>query len=344
MFNAIHIRQQLTLAELRDGGCVNVFSLRGKNKRRIVREQMFFRPSLSRRLNQNSNYIVCYLNPFVLLMRKLYSLTLALFLFSSSFAAIVDTVEIRSNAMNKTRKCVVVLPGKDRHSKELFPTVYLLHGFGGSFNNWVTRVPQLLAYADEYKILLVCPDGEVSSWYYDSPIDSNMRYETYISKEVPAFIEAHYPAIKDRKARAISGLSMGGHGGLFLGFRHADFFGACGSMSGALVIPYITKGYQVEKRLGDTSNKQRYYDYSIMKQMESYPKDSIAIIMDSGTEDFIVEMSRMAHKKMLDLKIPHDYIERPGKHDWAYWRTAVQFQLLFFRNYFDRGKTTPGKS
>jgi S-formylglutathione hydrolase FrmB len=64
--------------------------------------------------------------------------------------------------------------------------------------------------------------------------------------------------IKDRRARAITGLSMGGHGGLFLGFRHAGFFGACGSMSGALVVEYITRGYHVERRLGDTTNKQRY--------------------------------------------------------------------------------------
>ena len=272
-------------------------------------------------------------------MRKLCSILIALAFTSASFAAVVDTVEIRSNAMNKTRKCVVITPGKNKKTKELYPTVYLLHGFSGAYNNWVNKVPELQAYADEYKEVIVCPDGEFSSWYFDSPIDSSFRYETYISKELPAYIESNYPVIKDRKARAISGLSMGGHGGLFLGFRHADFFGACGSMSGALLIDRITRGYQVEKRLGDTSNKQRYNEYSIMKQMETYPKDSLAIIMDCGTEDFIVEMSRAAHQKMLSLKIPHDYTERPGRHDWKYWATAVQYQLLFFRNYFNKLKS-----
>ncbi len=271
-------------------------------------------------------------------MRKTFFLLCFLFLIQSAFAAIVDTVEIHSSAMNKSRKCVVITPGKNKKTKELYSTVYLLHGFGGNYSNWIRRVPELSDYADEHKMVIVCPDGEFGSWYYDSPIDSTMRYETYIAKEVPAYIEANYPVIKDRKARAISGLSMGGHGGLFLGFRHADFFGACGSMSGALVIEYITKGFQVEKRLGDTTNKQRYYEYSFMKEMENYPKtDSIAIIIDCGTEDFIIEMSRLAHKKMLLLKIPHDYIERPGRHDWRYWGNAVQYQLLFFRNYFDKG-------
>lgn len=270
-------------------------------------------------------------------MRKFFFLSISLLTLQVCLAAIVDTVEIRSEAMNKSRKCVVITPGKNKKSKDLYPTLYLLHGHGGNYANWVNRVPDLQKYADDYKMVIVCPDGEFSSWYFDSPIDSSMRYETYVAKEIPTYIEANYPVIKDRKARAITGLSMGGHGGLFLGFRHADFFGACGSMSGALVIEVITRGFNVEKRLGDTANKQRYQEYSIMKEMENYKKsDSLAIIIDCGTEDFVIEMSRAAHQKMLGLKIPHEYIERPGRHDWRYWANAVQYQMLFFRNYFDK--------
>lgn len=269
-------------------------------------------------------------------MRKHLFVTLLFFTSFSGFAAIVDTVSIFSTSMNKARNCVVITPGTTKKTDKKFPTVYLLHGFSGNYSNWVRRVPSLTRYADEFGLVIVCPDGEFSSWYFDSPVDSSMQYETYIAKEVPQYIEANYPVIKDRRARAITGLSMGGHGGLFLGFRHAAFFGACGSMSGALAIEYITRGYHVERRLGDTANKERYRDYSILKQMEQYPKDSVEIIIDCGTEDFVVQMNRMAHQKMLELKIPHEYTERPGKHDWAYWAKAVQFQLLFFRNYFNR--------
>jgi S-formylglutathione hydrolase FrmB len=128
---------------------------------------------------------------------------------------------------------------------------------------------------------------------------------------------------------------MGGHGGLFLGFRHADFFGACGSMSGALDVSRITKGYDVEKRLGDTlANRQNYLDWSVINVVEKYPKDSIAIIIDCGTDDFLIQINRQTHDKLIRLKIPHDYTERPGKHDWDYWRNAVRYQLLFFRNHF----------
>jgi S-formylglutathione hydrolase FrmB len=262
---------------------------------------------------------------------------LSLLIFNSSFAGKVDTVSIYSNAMHRSYNCVVITPDSYK-KKENFPGIYLLHGHSGAYNNWIKKVPRLKQYADQYQVIIICPDGAYSSWYFDSPVDSTMKFETYISKEVPEYIDAHYKTIKDRLGRAITGLSMGGHGGLFLGFRHSDFFGACGSMSGALIIDYITDPhYEVDKRLGDTLKNRHYYkELSIMHEMEHFRKDSLAIIMDCGTEDFIVQMSREAHKKMLDLKFPHEYIERPGKHDWAYWSNAIQYQLLYFHNFFEQ--------
>ncbi len=255
------------------------------------------------------------------------------------FAGTVDTVSIYSAAMKKNIKCIVIKPDSYAKTTARYETIYLLHGYTGAFDNWIKSVPDLTKHADTYQLLIVCPDGAFGSWYFDSPVDTTVRYETFVAAEVPAFIDAYYRTVKERKARAITGLSMGGHGGLFLGFRHADFFGACGSMSGALAIEYITgKQYKLENLLGDTSNKERYRAYSIMKQMETYPKDSIAIIIDCGTEDFVIEMNRAAHQQMLSLKIPHTYTERPGKHDWNYWATAIEYQLLFFRNYFNKQK------
>lgn len=257
----------------------------------------------------------------------------------SCVAGTVDTVSIYSKAMHRSYRCVVVKPGNYSGAKKQFETVYLLHGHSGSFSNWIRLVPQIIKFADQYQMIIVCPEGKYAGWYLDSPLTDSLQFETYVSKEVPAYIEAHYQTIKNRNARAITGLSMGGHGGLYLGFRHADFFGACGSMSGAFLIEYITgKQYAIDKILGDTTDKKNYYNHSIMKEMEHYPKDSLAIIFDCGTEDFIIEMSRAVHKKMLALNIPHDYTERPGRHEWAYWRTAIQFQLLYFRNFFDRKK------
>ncbi len=91
------------------------------------------------------------------------------------------------------------------------------------------------------------------------------------------------------------------------------------------------------KRLGDTLSKaDNWKNYSVINVVEQYPKDSVAIIIDCGTDDFFFEVNRELHAKLVKLKIPHDYIERPGKHEWAYWKNAVQYQFLFFSNYFKK--------
>lgn len=256
---------------------------------------------------------------------------------STGKAATVDTIHIYSNSMHKDIKCVVIIPDSYNKSGESLPVVYLLHGYSGNFSNWIMKVPELKKYADEYRLLIVCPDGHFSSWYLDSPVDSTMRYETYISKEVPNYIDAHYKTIRNRNGRAITGLSMGGHGGLFLGFRHADEFGACGSMSGGVDLRSTRNRFDLIKRIGDTIQNADYWNkFSVINVIENYPKDSLAIIFDCGTEDFFYGNNHALHEKMVKLKIPHDYIERPGQHDWFYWANAVKYQLLFFKSYFDR--------
>ena len=251
-------------------------------------------------------------------------------------AAEVDTILVFSKSMNREIKCVVITPDK-KASKAFYPVTYLLHGYSGNYSNWITLVPELKKYSDEFGMMIVCPDGHYSSWYFDSPIDSTMRYETFVAREVPAYIDTHYPTIARREARAITGLSMGGHGGLFLGFRHADVFGACGSMSGGVDLNSSRNRYDIVKRIGDTTtHAANWKNYSVMYVVEKYPQDSLAILIDCGTEDFFYPSNVALHQKMMNLKIPHEYIERPGKHNWAYWRNAVRYQLFYFRNFFER--------
>jgi S-formylglutathione hydrolase FrmB len=266
--------------------------------------------------------------------------TIGAFMISILTYANADTIQVYSNAMHKNIKCVVVTPKNYKTSKDNFPVVYLLHGFAGDYSNWIKKVPVIDSLATVYQMIIVCPDAAFSSWYFDSPFDTTFRYETFTATELPQYIDANFHTIKSKHGRAITGLSMGGHGAIFLTFRHPQTFGACGSMSGALDVSYITNGYDVPKRLGDTTiNKHYYTELSAVSQLNKYdPKDSLAIIIDCGTQDFIVMMSREAHQKMLQLKIPHDYTERPGTHDWKYWGNAIKYQLLFFREYFNRNK------
>lgn len=268
------------------------------------------------------------------MVRNFISLIAILFI-TNVHAATVDTVGIYSNAMRKELKCVVIKPAVIQEQTIPLPVVYLLHGYSGKYSNWVTIVPQLKDLADRYAMMIVCPDGGYNNWYFDSPVDTASKYETYIGTEVPAYIDAHYPTIKDRKARAITGLSMGGHGGLFLGFRHADIFGACGSMSGGVDLRPFPRNWEIKHWLGDTLNyADNWKNYSVINVIDNKPAQPLTIIFDCGTEDFFYDVNNALHEKMLKMKIPHEYIERPGKHDWAYWGNAVQYQLLFFSNYF----------
>lgn len=268
-------------------------------------------------------------------MRKIIAAFSFLVICLTAKSATVDTVSVYSDAMQKSFKCIVIKPSIKKHKSTPLPVVYLLHGYSGWYSNWITRVPELTQYADTYKLYIVCPDGGYSSWYFDSPMDSSLKYETYISKEVPDYIDAHYNTIKKRTGRAITGLSMGGHGAFFISLRHSNRFGACGSMSGGVNLMSSKNKYDISKRIGDTiSQASNWKNYSIIGLIEQKPSDSVAIILDCGINDPFYKDNVQLHEKMLALKIPHDYTERPGKHNWDYWRNSIQYHLLFFKNYF----------
>lgn len=251
-------------------------------------------------------------------------------------ASYVDTARIFSRAMNKTISATVVIPDSYKTSQQRFPVVYLLHGYSGNYRDWINLVPQLSSYADIYNCIVVCPDGGYSSWYWDSPMDSTFKYETHITKEVVPFIDSSYKTIQDRKGRAITGLSMGGHGGLYLAWRHSNLFGACGSMSGGVDINSSRSKFDIAKRIGDnTSFPSRWEEYSVKGVVKKPSELPLEIIIDCGTEDFFYDINKALHQQLLQLKVKHAYIERPGGHTWQYWSNALPYQLLFFHRYFN---------
>ena len=272
-------------------------------------------------------------------MKKLLTVLIVQLVLLSARAAVVDTVWVESKTMKQSYRCVVITPSVSDSAPTRFPVTYLLHGYSGWYANWIIRVPSLQQYADQFRMIIVCPEGK-NSWYMDSPVNDSIRWETYVAKEIPAYIDAHYPTIAHRNARAITGLSMGGHGGLYLGLRNSAVFGACGSMSGGVDLRPFKKNWELNKLLGDSSqNAQQWEDHSVINLVDHYPKDSLAMIIDCGVDDFFFKVNEDLHQKLLTLKIAHDYITRPGKHDWKYWTNAIAYQLLFFSRYFNTQKS-----
>ena len=254
----------------------------------------------------------------------------------NSYAKQVDTVEVFSPSMNIKVKNVVILPD-NYDNKTNLPVLYLLHGYGGNHKSWIQIKPQLPQLATQYGIIIVCPDGK-NSWYWDSPVNSKIKYETYVSKELTAYIDQNYKTKKDRSGRAITGFSMGGHGGLWLGIRHQNIFGACGSMSGGVDIRPFPDNWEMKNALGNYhENNERWDNHTVINQLHLI-KPGLAIIIDCGTDDFFYDVNENLHRKLIYNNVKHNYISRPGEHNGQYWSNSLEYQVLFFSNFFLRKK------
>ena len=276
-------------------------------------------------------------------MKKLFKancIFILVLLGMQAFAGNVDTIQIQSNYLKKATKFVVIQPsnqGQQNNTQARYPVVYLLNGYDGNYAQWTKTAPQLAKTADDLKMIFVYPDGGKSSWYFDSPLDSNMQYESYIIKELVPYVDANFPTKANPKSRAITGLSMGGHGALYLAIRHSDVFGAAGSTSGGFDFRPFPKSWNLPNILGEyETNQARWYDYTVLRQVELLTNKQLAIIFDCGVDDIFITVNRALHEKLLQLKIDHDYIERSGGHNHAYWRSSIDFQMLFFHQFFQK--------
>ena len=266
-------------------------------------------------------------------MKRLFTLVLALVMCNTSWAFIRENLSVESKAMNKQVPVTVLLPNA-YHSLDNMPVVYLLHGHGDNNTAWDVKGNTGLL-ADQYNVILVMPDGGTNSWYWDSPVDPTYKYETFVSKELVEYIDSHYKTRADRTGRAITGLSMGGHGGLWLGIRHQDTYGAAGSTSGGVDIRPFPKNWGMSLRLGTIEENPKNWDnYTVINLVDQLKPDAMKLIIDCGTEDFFYEVNCALHEKLAAAKIPHDFYTRPGVHNWDYWRNSIKYQMLFFSNYF----------
>lgn len=262
---------------------------------------------------------------------------LLVFLISSCFSATcanVDTLKVQSASMNKSISNLVITP-EGYSDQSSYSVVYLLHGAGGDFTSWISRVPTIQEHSDKYNVIIVCPDGGFTSWYFDSPVDSKMKYETYVSQELIEAVDSKYATSARKEDRAITGLSMGGHGAFYLAFKHQDVWGAAGSLSGGLDIRPFPSNWDLAERLGDYANyKENWEKNTVINLVHLLKRDQLKLVFECGTGDFFYEVNKNLHQKLLERNIPHDYTERPGVHNWDYWRNAIKYQLLFFDNYF----------
>lgn len=245
----------------------------------------------------------------------------------------VDTLSVWSAVMQRGIGVSVIVPDNAVDGRQV-PAVYLLPGYGDNHLRGYLGLTNVRTLADCLGVLVVVPDPK-NSWYFDSPVDSTLRYETFVACELVAYVDSCYPTVADRAHRAVTGLSMGGHGALYLGLRHQDVWGAVGSMSGGVDFRGFPDKWCLKDCLGPIDKGRELWDRNtVMAQLPLLKDGSLCLIIDCGTEDFFYNVNEALHARLRELGIRHEYTTRPGRHDWEYWKRSLRDHLLFFHDYF----------
>ena len=143
---------------------------------------------------------------------------------------------------------------------------------------------------------------------------------------------------------------MGGHGAMYLSARHPELYCASGSMSGVMDINTATWKVPAAFAKSRTENFKHllgpptdpanpYREYSIVGMVDKLKANDVKLIFDCGFDDIMINTNRELHKLLVENGTPHDYIERPGKHEWPYWSNAVSYQFLFFQKVFQKQRS-----
>jgi enterochelin esterase-like enzyme len=232
--------------------------------------------------------------------------------------------EMYSFALGRSMNYSIYLPpGYDTTSID-YPVLYLLHGMWGNYLDWVNNGMENIVYQAIYNetsksMIVVMPDG-LDAFYCNNYNDGPMLYEDFFIDEFMPHIESSYRIKGDRQNRAIAGLSMGGYGTTFHAFKRPGMFSSAYSMSGALDIG--TSAPDLKKLLEDLTSEEK----------SGLPKYA----MECGTEDYVVYQSNVDFDAFLDEKgIAHEYVARPGAHDWPFWKACLPNALLLASEQFE---------
>ena len=173
-----------------------------------------------------------------IILRRSMLVALLIAMASGALAQELDlrTVEFESPAVERTMKYNILLPKGYEDSEERYPVLYLLHGLTSNYTHWglSNGAPY---YAGLYEDLIVVMPDAGNSWYVnwaENEEGQRNNWEDSLIQDVIGHVDWNFRTIARREGRAISGLSMGGFGGIALGLRHPEMFISIGSTSGAL--------------------------------------------------------------------------------------------------------------
>jgi enterochelin esterase-like enzyme len=219
-------------------------------------------------------------------------------------------------------------PGYDPAARKIYPVLYLLHGFSDDASGWTAVghanviLDNLIAQGKAKSMIVVMPLGygtmEVirlgwNAWSHTELRDRNFnKFSAALLTEVMPRVENEYRITKDRNARAIAGLSMGGSESLLTGLNNLDKFSWIGAFSSGGIPDEFQKDFPA---LDAGANQQLHL-----------------LWIACGSEDSLITINRNLRAWFKTKGVKATEIETPGMHTWMVWRrNLAEFAGLLFR-------------
>jgi S-formylglutathione hydrolase FrmB len=262
----------------------------------------------------------------------------------ASHGRVLEGRSLRSQALEREWRYTIYLPPGYDDQERAYPTVYLLHGYGGDDTNWVRygdaamTADSLIAADAIPPMILVMPDGQ-NSWWVDSDARGGFGpVERAFVEELIPEVDRTYRTIPNRRARMIGGLSMGGYGAVHLALKHPDLFGAAASMSGALSQATPDAGASLEPAFGKPFEPARYDAENPFRLIGSLKTSELRlpVYITMGDDDSprIVRGGVDMYEALHEAELPAELRVTNGAHTWEVWDRALPPVLQFFADVF----------
>ena len=236
-------------------------------------------------------------------------------------------VRFTSASLEREMPYRVLLPD-DHGSGKRYPVLYLLHGLDGHFDNWTART-RIAEHVSKYALIVVMPEG-ANSWYVNWHDGAGERWEDYVTRDLIADVDRRFDTIPARGSRFIAGLSMGGYGAMRMGLKHPELYGFAASLSGAFNVTRLetygwTDALRVEfaRAFGPPGSDRRRAD-DLFELASRVDRSGLPeLYFDIGTDDPFLPGNRELAEILRSRKIPHEYRELAGAHNWTYWDRQI---------------------
>lgn len=149
-----------------------------------------------------------------------------------------------AQVFGEPRNYRIFLPPDYATSKQAYPVIYYFHGHSDRYtleryDEGKDTVPKIAAFVAAHPVIVVAVDGYVArdytGFYGGSPWDIRQEGGEYdfghYFRELVGHIDGTYRTLTSRRARAISGLSMGGFMSLYLSAHYPDLIGSASSFN-----------------------------------------------------------------------------------------------------------------